>query len=139
MNQFFVILGELDKTWTPKKGKDKGIEQNETVYWVATKIPNNYILSQYKISDKSDYDYYVEGIYYKEIANTAKNFGSPEHLLNRYMEISDNNIDKDITTAKQWADRLRQQYLTKQEYLNTWLPMLNIKQPKEKEFTIKDE
>jgi len=139
MSQFFVILGELNKTWTAKRGDSKGVEQNQLVYWVATKVPNNYNLSQFKISDESDYDYHVEGIYYKEVANTTKNFGSPEHLLNRYMEISDNNVNEDILTTKKWADRLKQQYLSKQEYLNTWLPILNVKQDKEKDFTIKDE
>jgi hypothetical protein len=132
MAEFFVLLGKLDKTWTPKKGDNKGIEQNQTVYYAVTKKPNNYVLSQYQISDELNSDYSLDNVYYKEVANTSTYYGSPEHLLNDYMAIMDDNVDEDINTAYQWAKRLSEQYLTKQQYLDTWLPTLIIKPEPEK-------
>ena len=138
MGKLFVILQESEKSYVPKRGKNKGIEQTKKVYLVATAIPNNYILSEYADADETDYDECIDGKYYEKL-NSGTSYGSSEHLINKFIKITDLTPSEDILTALQWAKRLEEQYLTKQQWLDSWLPELTIKQPKVKDFTIKDE
>jgi hypothetical protein len=138
MGKLFVILQEYEKSYTPKRGEFKGIEQTKKAYLVATAEPNNYILSEYTDADESNYDEFIDGKYYEKLTS-GTSYGSPEHLINKFIKITDLTPSEDILTALQWAKRLEQQYLSKQQWLDTWLPALTVKPEKEKDFTIKDE
>lgn len=126
MGKLFVILQETEKKYIPKRGKLKGIEQTKKVYLVATAEPNNYLLSEYVDADESDYDEFVGNKYYEKIGQ-SKYYGSPEHLIDSFIKLSDSEPSEDILNVKQWANRLYSQHLTKSQMLETWLPILNIK------------
>lgn len=127
MNKFFVILNESTLEYKPKKGENKGKELTKKIYTVATSVPSNYLLNRYTDADESDYDEFVDGKYYKQ-HGTSLNFGSLEHLFNRYLKQLDEEPSEDILTVQQLIKRLNEQYLSKQDFLDTWLPKINVKE-----------
>lgn len=131
MGKLFVILQESEKTYTPKRGAQKGIEQTKKVYTVATCIPNNYLLCEYTDADETDYDEFVNGKYYEKLCDVG-NYGSPEHLLNKFIKTTDLTPNEDILTVQQWAKRLEEQYMTKVQFIETWLPKITTKPEVEK-------